>query len=121
MSLSNVKCVDVTIPNGAANSNVVKAREQYDDAAVLTLYAPAVLDAFTFTLEVTEAPDDAAPVFRTLQVGDPAADAVPPPVGKARAYFELSAAMGFRIHSSSNVAADRTWKLTKQIPAYAAT
>lgn len=113
MSLMTARLFPITILNGAANSNVLKAREVYEDALFIILYAPAALDAFTFTIEVTADPEAAAPVFVTLQQGTTPADAAPPLAGKARAYGEIPAAMGFRIHSSSNVAADRVWLASK--------
>lgn len=112
--LETVRCMPLTIPNGSANSNVLKAREQYADAEELMLYAPAALDVLTFTIEVTDDPDAAAPVFRTLQSGSPLADVPPPAAGKAISFAGLSSAMGIRIHASGNVAADRVWAVSKQ-------
>jgi hypothetical protein len=109
MSLMTARLFPITILNGAINSNVLKAREAYEDALFIVLYAPAVLDAFTFTIEVTADPEVAAPVFVTLQQGTTPADAAPPLAVKARAYGEIPGAMGFRIHSSAAVAADRIW------------
>jgi len=113
MSLSTSRVFPLTILSGQVNSNVLKANEAYEDALFLVLYAPAALDAFTFTIEVTHNPDAAAPVFVTLQQGTTPADAVAPAAAKARAYGELPGCAGFRIHSSAAVAADRIWQVTK--------
>lgn len=112
--LATVKVADLTIPNTASVSNVLKAREAYEDAEELTLYAPAALGAATYTIEVTDDPDVAAPVWRTFQEGTTPADAAPPLAAKARAYAALAATMGVRIKSSIAEVADRTWKVSKQ-------
>ena len=106
--------IQLTIPNGQANSNVLKAREAHEDAEELMLYAPAVLDALTFTIEVTDDPDAVTPVWRTFQSGETPADVSPPAATKARSYENLTSAAGIRIHASGNVAADRIWEVTKQ-------
>lgn len=109
MSLMTARLFPITIPNTGTDSNVLKAREAYEDALFIVLYAPAALDATTFTIQVTADPEAAAPVWVTLQQGTTPADANPPLAGKARAYGELPGCMGFRIHSSGAVAADRIW------------
>jgi hypothetical protein len=114
MSVSfGARLPSLTILNGQSNSNILRAKE-IDDASIIILYAPAALDAFTFTIEVSDDPDAISPVWNTLQLGDTPADATAPPATKARAYYEIVGAGGFRVHSSSAVAADRIWRVTKQ-------
>lgn len=112
--LASVKVADLTILNTASVSNVLKAREAYEDAEELMLYAPAALGAATYTIEVTDDPDAAAPVFRTYQQGDTPTDVAPPVAGKARTYVGLASAMGIRLKSSIAEVADRVWKVSKQ-------
>ena len=110
--LAVARAGDLKIPNGAAVSNAFLYREVFEDAEEINLMAPAVLDAFTFTIEVT---DVEGGTYRTLQDGSPPADVNPPAAGKARAYTSgLLSCVAFRLRSSSNVAADRIWAATKQ-------
>lgn len=113
--LSTVSLPSLTIPNGAAVSNILNANKSYADAESIDLYAPAALDALTFTIEVNANPDAVAAStgWVTLQIGDPAADAAPPAAGKGRTYYELATAFAFRLKSSGNVAADRTFLVSK--------
>lgn len=108
----------ITIPNGTAVSNVIKARECYEDAEEILLEGPAALDAHTYVLEVTDDADAifGATVWRAFQSGSPAADVAPPAAAKSIAYASgLLSADAFRIRDTSgNVAADRIWIATKQ-------
>lgn len=99
---------DIVIPNGTADSNEILLAE-YVDAISIGIIGPAALDAFVFTLVVS---DVSGGTFVNLEqvVGT---DAAPPLVAKARVYAELVNFPVFRIHSSSNVAAARTWKAFK--------
>lgn len=109
---------NLTIPSGEDESNTLFAAQWFDDAAVLVLQGPASLDALTFTFETPDTNDvyNTNPiVYTTFQDGDPFADLAPPPAGKSRAYYSLPATPGFRIKASGNVAADRTWKVWKQL------
>lgn len=114
---TNIQMVDVTLPNGAAVSNIVNSPENHDDAEAIELYAPAVLEAGAYTLEVNALANAvaASPGWVTLQIGDPAADAVPPPAGKSRVYYELASAMSWRIKCAANQIADRTFKVSKSV------
>lgn len=96
----------LTIPSGASVSNALDFAS-YSDAASIILYAPATLDALTFTIEGSR---DGI-TFMTLYDG--AADIAPPPAGKCRQYIEMIGLNFFRIKASGNVAADRTWSVTK--------
>ena len=109
MSTWQQKIDPLVIPNGTADSNAL-VLDQYEDAVSIGILAPAALDAFTFTFEVS---DIIGGTWRTLEVGDSPADAVPPLAGKARRYVDLSNFPTFRIHSSANVAAERTWEVIK--------
>jgi len=109
------KLKELRILSGTAVSNVIRAREQYEDASIIALFGDDVTDGvITYTLEVTNDAEPAAPTFYTLQIGDPAADAVPPLQDKAKVFVELCAVAGFRIKASANVTADRFWQATKQ-------
>lgn len=107
----------LTIPNGTNVSNILNANT-YEDAQGIQLHGPSTLGAdsgFTYTLEVSPKRDaTAADQWNTLQSGDPVADTTVPAVGKSRDYPELKNAGSFRIKSSSNVTADRTWQASKQ-------
>lgn len=108
------RCGTLTILSGQNASNTIKAREAYDDAFAVALYGIDTTDAaITYTIEVSDNVDDAAPTFVTLQVGDPFADAVPALTGKSRTFYELPAHLGFRIKSSANVTANRIWRASK--------
>lgn len=112
MAYSITRCADIVIPNGTADSNVIKAREVYDDAILLMLVGPTVLDAHTYVIQVCDDPDAAVPVWSNWNNGT--SDIAPPAASKATTYPGL-AGRGFRIHDSTgNVAADRTWNLYKQ-------
>lgn len=108
--LGITNCQSLTIANGGTTSNVLKAREVYQDADTITLYAPAALDAATFTIEGTDDPDAAVPVWTTLYDGG--SDVTAPPAGKHSVY-PCPTFQGFRIKSSIAVAADRVWRVTK--------
>ena len=107
----------LTIETGSADSNVLKAREEYGDAMAVMLLAPAAItDAHTFVIQVTDDPEASAPVWRDLQedIAGVATDVPPPAAGKARTYFIIPAAMGFKIHDDSGVTtADTTWAASK--------
>ena len=105
---------DIKILNGQQNSNVLSYKD-WQDAIAIGLYAPLVItDAHTFLIQVTDDPDAAAPVWRTLQIGDPATDAVPPAAGKARMYFEIPLSGAFRLRDNTAVTtADTTWAASK--------
>lgn len=112
--LNNFQIPDAVIPNGAAVSNVFNSAKHHMTAEAIMIIAPAALDAATFTFEVN--PDQnavaASPGWATLQIGDPASDAAPPGIGKARLYYELPAAPSWRIRSSINQTADRIFKVS---------
>ena len=106
-----VRCPSLTIANGAASSNVIKASEVYADADAIALFAPAVLDAHTFVIEVT-ADVSASPVVWNV-LSDAVSDVGPPAAGKCVIY-PAPAIEAFRItDQSGNVAADRTFKMLK--------
>lgn len=79
------------------------------------IISPAVLDAGTYTLQVSEDPEaTAASAWTNLQGGDPFADLVVI-AAKARVFYELPVAPAFRIFSSVNVTADRVFEVAKSL------
>jgi hypothetical protein len=116
MAASYVAMQDAIIPNGATKSNVFNSPLSFDDAESILLVAPAALDAGTYTIEVNANPKalttDAG--WGTLQIGDPAADAAPPAITKARVYYELACVGSWRLAGPA-AAADRTFKVGKSI------
>ena len=102
-------CPDIKIPNGAADSNIVRSTQVYDDSFAITLFAPAALDAGTYTIQVAADPDN--PVFVTLNDGT--ADINAPAAGKAQVYVS-PVWRCFKIHSSVNVTADRIFKMNAE-------
>lgn len=104
-------CPDVTIPNGTAVSNIIKAREVYEDSDAFSLFAPSALDVHTYVIEVT--PDISAAVPVWVVLNDGVSDVTPPAANKASVY-PAPAFEAFRIKDQTgNVAADRTWKMRK--------
>lgn len=109
------KLKDLVVPNGTNVSNILKAREIYEDAITVGLTGENVTDgALTYTVEVTDDLEPAAGgVWSTLQ--EAGADYAPPLQGKAkRLPLEALAYTGIRIKSSGNVTADRTFGASKQ-------
>jgi hypothetical protein len=108
---TNISCPDVTIPSGSASSNII-SRGVIGDAAAITLYAPAALDAHTYVIEVSRTLDaTSSSTWSVLSNG--VADITPPAAGKVTVY-PFPNWQSFRIKDQSgNVAADRTWGMTK--------
>jgi hypothetical protein len=106
-----IRLKDVTITNGQTISNVIDSASDYSGLAeILTIIAPAALDAATFTIEVSA---DGA-TFSTL-TSDGAVALTLPGAGKAKPFFfELQSAKFWRIKSSIAVAADRVFQITVQ-------
>lgn len=98
----------ITIAVGAANSNVIEAKEYWDSPGFM-IYAPASISGSpTTTIEVSWN----GTTFVTLNDGT--ADIGPPAAGKGRFYSEMSAANYFRIHRSTNVSgADEIYQMSK--------
>jgi len=76
----------------------------------MTFYAPAAVDG-TVTVQVTDAPYNASPVWRALQY--PAGTDVALAASKAVTVPTFCSA-GFRIHESTTAAADRQFYVTGQ-------
>lgn len=116
MGAFNVEMPSLVVPTGAQVSNILNSG-MYEDAESLTLYAPAALDVTTYTFEGN--PDRAAvagsPGWVTIQIGDPVADAEPPDAGKGRTFYELPAYQAIRIRQTINAAADRIFKVSKNV------
>lgn len=117
MSAGNYAAIeDVTIPNGSNKSNVVRGNVSYADAAAISLQAPATLEANTYTIEVTNiirAMTDpyVDADFCTLSDGTSPINA--PSQGYGRSYTEIIPWSAFRVKSSGNVGANRTFKAAK--------
>src|ERR1700746_1466092 len=104
--LGEARLFPLTIPNGAAVSNFWRARDVYEDAEEIVLHAPTVLDALTFTIQVTDNIDAAVVVWRTLQSGSAPADVNAPAATKSLAFSSgVLSSDAIRIASSGNVAA----------------
>ena len=99
---------DVTVASGATESRAVYADYEYSDARYLTIYAPATLDAVTWTIEVSTD----GTTWSTLNNGT--SDIAPPAAGKARQYIEMLSSRYFRIKASSATAANRIFRVSKQ-------
>lgn len=112
-----VKMAPLVIPNGAAVSNILTAKLHYFDAAMITLYAPAVLDAVTYTIEVNPDPEATAatPGWVTLRSDETPTNQDVPAEGTAYVYYDLPAVGAFRIAASGNSAAARTFSASKQV------
>lgn len=108
--LSIVECTDIVVANGATESGVVLAREQYDDAFDFCIMAPVGAEAST--IEVSDDPDAAVPAWFALQDSTPA-DVAGPAAGKARVY--AIPAKAFRLKFAAGVAAERVFKMNKRI------
>lgn len=120
-SLATSKIGDLVIPNGTAVSNILPANVGYEDAVNIMIHAINATDgALTYTLDVCGDADplSAGAVFRTLQVlnGAVLADFPVPNVSTKSAILPwgTAGATGFRVRASANVAADRTFRLSKQ-------
>lgn len=120
MSYAVAKLKDLVIPNGTSVSNILLAREVYEDAIRMLVTGEAVADGvITYTLDVT---DDSEPtaggVWRTLQIlnGAVLADFPLPNVNTKTCGLpiEALASTGMRVHSSAPVTADRTFGAAKQ-------
>jgi hypothetical protein len=104
------RCPNVVIASGQTRSNVVRADYVYNDAEMITLYAPTALDVTTFSLQVTDNPDANPIVWNTLNDG--VVDIVAPAANRACTYPANNWA-AFSILAGSAVAAERVWRMTK--------
>lgn len=111
MSFSGVARIspDLTIPSGAAVSNVLNAKQHYEDAAAIVIQSPATLDALTFKIEVSI---DGV-TYVDYQEGATLADVPMPAADNGIALDLLCAWPYFRLAASGNVAADRVFMVAK--------
>jgi len=122
MANACARVLDLLVPNGTSVSNILIAREAYEDAINLTLSCKSA-DAATFTLEVT---DDAVPSaggsWRTYQILNGAVLADYPVTNVATKAQTIPqgalASTGLRLKASGNVTADRTYGVAKQYAIY---
>ena len=91
----------------------IKEAEFHGSAVVILVYGPAVLEAHTYTVQVTEDPDATTPVLHTLQTAA-GVDVALPVALKAKPMPELVGSVAFRIFSDGaiTVAAQATWKFS---------
>lgn len=109
--------VKITIPNGAAVSNILLARGNYGSADIISMFGPAALDAHTFVIELTY---DANPSAggNWCHWNNGTSDIAPPGANVSISY-PLPAATGMRIHDiTGSVAAARTWNYLTRTNAY---
>ncbi len=105
---------DLVIPNlGTFSNGLGPADEVFSDALSIGLVAPAILDAVTYTIQVTRDFKASPVVWNTLESGDPLADVAPPAITKARVYIDVALFDGFRIFASGAATAIRTWRVIK--------
>jgi hypothetical protein len=98
---------DLVVSSGTNASRVVDTSAECHDAAAIAIISPGTLDSATWTLEVSF---DGS-TFATLHDGT--ANFAPPPAGSGRQYTELLGFPYWRIKSSANAAANRTFKVSK--------
>ena len=101
---------NLTIPNGAADSNVLNMLKAGFDAEALTVCAPGTLDALTYTWLVSV---DGGATYCTLTDLTGTAIIVPAAT-KAIVYNGVFTGItNLKLHASGNVAADRVFQLGK--------
>jgi len=100
----------LTIPNGAADSNVLECLKAEYDSEALSVAAPAVLDALTYTWLVS---NDRGTTYNTL-IDLTGTAVLVPPATKTIIYNGIFTAIThIKLHASGNVAADRVFTLAK--------
>lgn len=99
---------NVVIPSGESASRTIFSQQESSDAVAISIQAPAALDAIVFSIEAS----NNGTVWATLSDGT--ADLPAPAAGKVVQYVEMLSVRFWRIRSASNVAADRTFIVTKQ-------
>lgn len=122
MPLFVARLPNLTIPNGAAVSNIWNSNVVYEDSEGLMLAGINVTDGvITYVIQVCDDPAaTAASTWFNLNTG--AADVAPPVQGKAIIYTPslhewLATAGSIRIQASANVTANRSWAASKQFRA----
>lgn len=99
---------DVVIASGASATRSISGAYEYSDATAIVIQSPATLDALSFTIEIS----NDGTTWATLTDGT---NPLPMPgAGQAMQYTDMLGARAFRIKASSNVAADRTFLVSKQ-------
>jgi len=99
---------NVVIASGTNATRAIFGTYEYSDATAITIQSPATLDGLTFTIEIS---NDSS-TWATLSDG---LNDIPVPIaGKAAQYTDMLGSKYFRIKASGNVAADRTFLVSKQ-------
>lgn len=116
MSVSYARVADLVVPISTAISNAILV-EDIQDAIAIVIASPDTLDALTFTLRVRRWDDTTYILIQEGDIGVALADVGLPAAAKALTYdmkrIGLSAFHSFRVNVSSNVAAERTFEVTK--------
>jgi hypothetical protein len=104
----DARLFDIVIPSGSSVTRSISGAYEYSDAVAITIQSPATLDALTFTIEISNDGTN----FATMSDGT---NNIPvPAAGKAIQYTDMLGARAWRIKASGNVAADRTFLVSKQ-------
>lgn len=99
---------EVYIPSGSNATRAIVSDIECSDATAITIQSPTTLDALTFTIEVSQDGTTWA------TANDGTGDLPVPAASKAIQYVEMLSVRYWRIKASGNVAADRTFAVTKQ-------
>lgn len=102
MPRHTAKLAAVQIANTDTESGWIRADEFHGSATQVIAYGPAVLEAHTYTIEVTDNPDATSPVVRTLQT-EAGVDRALPGQGDAFPISELLGTVAFRIKSDGAI------------------
>lgn len=110
-ALLQVDMPDIIIPNGGNASQAMNFQNDFFDAEAIYVQAPHVIDAGTYTWEGSI---DGVSNWGTIQDATGTAIKAPSAIDIIMIYNGvLTALRFFRLKSSVNVTADRTYKITK--------
>ena len=116
--LSNiVKLPTITIASGQTISNIVSGVQQYEDAFGIILYSPTTLpESVYFECNPNHdalTGDSGWVEYETFDVTGTSIRLFVPGANKCQVYQEPMFAGAFRLRSTTNVAADRVFAVTK--------
>ena len=101
---------DVSIASGQSATRAIFGPYEYSDATAIIIQSPATLDAIVFTIEVSQD----GTTWATLVEPITSTSVVAPTAGNAIQYTNILGSKYFRIKGASNVAATRTFRVSKQ-------